>query len=407
MGKSRQWMPLFSTNFLGVLNNNYLKTLIIFLSISLLRQTNLELIITLASGLYVLPYIFFSPIGGRLAKSHNKSQIMFLSKCWEFIIFIVACFGFIIHNIYIGLFCVFAVGLISTLFSPSKYGLIRDIGGNEGISFGTGLLEMFTFLGVLIGTFVASLVADHYSFILFAGILLGASLLQLWTSFSLRVVKEDHTMEIQHDTLNPYSFFIQSFRWAKTIKNANLIIYGLAIFWMIGNFVLMNLMAHCGKVMHMTKTEIGILMDISGIGIGLGSMLTGFLSNHKVQLKFSPIGGFGMVISLLSLYFFKQSGISFTILIFFVSFFSGMYMVPLSAWVQHSVEGRLQGDMLAYSNFVIFLLILVSAALYSTFVQIFGTNAVWLLLALIILFMQILFFIHEKQMRLLFLRSPK
>lgn len=400
-----KWTPLFATNFLGVLNNNFLRNFIAFVCITLLSQTNKELIVTLASGLYVLPYILFSPIGGRLAKRYNKSDVMFWSKCTELCIFSLACIGFFTQNIYILLFCVFSVGLMSTLFSPSKYGLIRDIGGNEGISFGTGTLEMFTFLGVLIGTFIASVLADHYHFMLFSGILIGIALIQLTTSYFLKNIEEAKVLEIEKDTINPIFFLIKSFKWGGTIKNGNVIILGLSIFWMMGNFIIMNLIVHCDKVLHMTNTQTGILMDISGVGIGIGSMLTGLLSKHKVQLKFTPIGGLGMIVCLVLLYVLKPAGVTFSALIFFVSFFCGMYMVPLSSWVQHSVEGRLQGDMLAYSNFVIFLLILISAGIYSPFVAAFGTEAVWLLMVGLFSVVLITLLINVKEMSSLFKKS--
>lgn len=398
MNKIVRWIPLFATNFLGVLNNNFLRNLVVFVSISQLMQTNKGLIVTLASGLYVMPYIFFSPLGGRLAKTKRKSQIMFWSKCAELAVFLLAIIGFYTKNIYLILFCVFAIGLISTLFSPSKYGLIRDIGGNEGISFGTGTLEMFTFLGVLIGTFVASVVSDHFSMGLFASTLLILSIMQLATTQMLSKIKETKTVEVQNETLNPLKFFIQSYKWANTIHNSNIIILGLATFWMLGNFIVMNLLIHCEKVLHLTNTQTGFIMNISGLGIGIGSMLTGLLSKKKIQLTYTPIGALGMIISFALLYFAHPEVYFFSFLIFTSSFFCGMYMVPLSSWVQHSVEGRLQGDMLAYSNFVIFLLILISAGLFGPIVAWFDTETVWLLLCIIILIVQLLMLFKVKEM---------
>jgi low affinity Fe/Cu permease len=73
-------------------------------------------------------------------------------------------------------------------------------------------------------------------------------------------------------------------------------------------------------------------------------------------------------------------------------------MVPLSSWVQHSVEGRLQGDMLAYSNFIIFLLILISAGIFGPFVKYFDTNALWILLLGIVFVMLIVLLINVKEM---------
>jgi acyl-[acyl-carrier-protein]-phospholipid O-acyltransferase/long-chain-fatty-acid--[acyl-carrier-protein] ligase len=314
-------------------------------------------------------------------------------------IFVLACFSFAIHNIYIALFCLFAVGLISTLFSPSKYGLIRDIGGDDGISFGTGTLEMFTFLGVLIGTFVAALISDHYSLWLFTSILIGVSLMQLVTSRMLGRVQESQTIEAKNDSLNPFIFVVQSFKWARTVPNSNIIVLGLASFWMIGSFITLNLPLHCDKVLHMTNTQAGIIMNISGLGIGIGSILTGILSKRKVHLGFTPIGAGGMMFCFAILFLLKPTGIVFSTMIFLVSFFCGMYMVPLSSWVQHSVEGRLQGDMLAYSNFVIFSLIFLSAGIFDPFVKGFSTHTMWLLLLGIVLVMLIALLVNVKEMR--------
>jgi len=402
-----KWIPLFATNFLGVMNNNFLKNVIIFMSVTLLAQKNKEFVVMLASGLYVMPYIFFSPIGGRLAKTHRKSTIMFWSKVSELPIFLLSCVGFMLHSVYIVIFCIFAVGLISTLFSPSKYGLIRDIGGDDGISYGTGTLEMFTFLGVLIATFLASVLSDHYSHLVFALVVVGVSLLQILLTKMLGIVNETQTIEAKDDTLNPIKFVIQSFRWAKTVTHSNLIILGLSTFWMLGSLIIMNLMIHCDKILKMTNTQTGYVMNISGIGIGLGSIITGILSRRKVNLGFTPIGAAGMMVCFAALSFLNLHGLAFSGIILATSFFAGMYMVPLSAWVQHSVEGRLQGDMLAYSNFVIFFLIVVSAGLFGSIVSFFGTNGVWLLMFGIVFLVILIMLFNINEMREQFVKFFK
>ena len=61
MNLMKKWTPLFATNFLGVLNNNYLRWVIVFLSIRIFQQDK-ELMTTIAAGLYVVSYIFFSPL---------------------------------------------------------------------------------------------------------------------------------------------------------------------------------------------------------------------------------------------------------------------------------------------------------------------------------------------------------
>jgi MFS family permease len=380
-----KWLPLFSTNFLGVFNNNFFQTMIFLLAIQWVAKGSDIWIVPLGSGLYVVSYIFFSPYAGKLAKTKEKRKIIIVSRMTEFVFFVIGSIGFYIHSVFIVMSCIFFLGLISTLFSPAKYGLIRDIGGNEGISFGTGTLEMFTFFGALLGPLVATIVSDHYNVLLMAGMYLAISALSLFSIYKLKVI-ESEPMKECNDTINPIRFVVESFRWGKTIHGMNYVIAGLASFWMTGSLLRLTIIKHCPDVLGMTNTEMGYVLSISAIGIGLGSYLAGIISRGKVELGLTPIGGLGMTITLLLLYFLQPSGIPFTVLIFFTALFCGIFMVPLSAFVQSSVEGRKQGDMIAYSNFTIFLLIFLSSAIFGIIVKYFSTNAVFIFLVCYLLF---------------------
>ncbi len=383
MQKITTWLPLFTTNFLGVFNNNFFKTLICLLAIQWVAKGNESFIVSLASGLYVLSYLFFSPLAGRLAKTRYKKKIIIVSRIFEFSLFIIGSIGFYIENVFIVMATIFLLGLISTLFSPAKYGLIRDIGGNEGISFGTGTLEMFTFFGALLGPLLATIISDNYNFYFMVFLFLIISLSSLYAISRLKVA-ESEPMKNCEDTIIPFIFEYKTFRFASTLKGLNLIIFGLASFWMIGSFLQMNLLVHCPKTLGMTNTQTGYVITASAVGIGLGSYLAGIISKGKIELGLTPIGGIGMTITLLLLYFLQPAGIVFGILIFLTAMFCGIYMVPLSASVQSSVEGRKQGDMIAYSNFVIFLLIFISAAFFAAITKYFGTNAIFIALVFLI-----------------------
>jgi len=385
MKPNTKWLPLFFANFLGVFNNNFLKNLICFVAVTWIAQKNdnSSTIVTIASGLYVISYIFFSPLAGRLAKTIDKKKIIVFSKITEIPVFILGSIGFYVESLFLVMLSIFLLGLISTLFSPSKYGLIRDIGGNEGISFGTGTLEMLTFFGVLLGTLVASIVSDHFSNLLMTIIVIVIAFSGLASIYQLKVT-ESKPLKNCEDTINPIKFLIQMYLTAKKIKGMNLIILGLASFWMIGNLIQMNLIVHCPQTLGMTNTQTGIVMTFAAIGIGLGSYIAGIISKGKVELGLTPIGGLGMVINLCLIYFLQPAGITFTTLVFLSAFFCGIYMVPLSAYVQSSIEGRLQGDMIAYSNFTCFLLILISSGLFGITANFFDTNTVFLVLVIFI-----------------------
>lgn len=405
MKPNTRWIPLFTTNFLGVFNNNYFKLLIITISVNWFpKGSGMDsYIVSLASGLFFVSYIFFSPLAGRLAKTMFKKKIIIYSRIAEFPLYILGAWGFYLENIYIVLIVIFLLGLVSTLFSPAKYGLIRDIGGNEGISFGTGTLEMLTFFGNIVGPLIASLIADHYNFHLLAGILIGVSVLSYFTIYILKV-QESEPLKNNTETINPVKFLILSFRWAKSFKGMNLIVLGLGSFWMIDAMLQMNLFVHCPNFLKFTNTEMSVVMAVALIGIGLGSYLAGVISKGKVELLLTPFGGAGMALCLLVTTLLQPDNIYvFSSLIFFIAMFSGIFMVPLSAYIQSKVEGRKQSDMIAYSNFVTFLLMFIASGLFGVISDKLGTNYVFLFLLIDVVAITsvLIFFVPEVKERVI------
>src|SRR5665647_1369786 len=160
-----KWTALFVSNFLGIFNDNLLKNSIIFITVTWtipnwLTQSQL---ISIVSASLIVPYLFLSPLGGRFAVIYSKKKVFIFFKLLEFPIMFIACVAFYYQWVMLAVFSVLLMGIQSCLYSPSKYSLIRDIGGVEGVSFGSGIFEMMAFLGILTGTVIASVVSDHYS----------------------------------------------------------------------------------------------------------------------------------------------------------------------------------------------------------------------------------------------------
>jgi acyl-[acyl-carrier-protein]-phospholipid O-acyltransferase/long-chain-fatty-acid--[acyl-carrier-protein] ligase len=179
--KKNPWLPLFLTNFLAVLNDNVIKYLVIFVGVYWVSEETQNYVISIASAMLVIPFILFSPLAGRYAKIYEKKKIMVWGKFAEIPIMLVAITGFYFKSLPIVMTAVLLMGLQSTMFSPAKYGLIRDIRGKEGISFGTGMMEMLTFVGVLLGTMLAGVLGDYllkdYNILLLSVILLSVAFL--------------------------------------------------------------------------------------------------------------------------------------------------------------------------------------------------------------------------------------
>ena len=398
MAKRKNWFSLFFTNYLGVLNDNFLKTLACFICIAWVGKENESMVVTLASAALVIPYLLFSPLAGRLAKIYKKRKIVVWAKFAEMLIMLVAAAGFLAHSTWLVLGSILLMGLQSALFSPSKYGLIRDIGGEEGISFGSGAMEMFAFVGILTGTLMAAFLSESAGIPVLCAILFGVALFGWLSSLTIRA-NESEPLKESHETLNPLKFVKDMFSRAKAFKGLNLIVVGLATFWFIGSMIQMVLIVYCRSDLGMSDSETGIVMSLAAIGIGAGCYLAGVLSRHDVELGLVPCGGITTGLMLLAIFIFDAGGVFFAVLVFFAAFFSGMFKVPLDAWIQANVKGRELGDMLAYSNLITFLFMLFASGWFGAINMFVDSRIVFIFLAVLTFAITFILFVRVVEVR--------
>jgi len=362
----KNWLYLFMTNFIGVFNDNFLKHCIIFIAVTWnlppwLSQS--QLISAVAAAL-VLPYLIFSPLAGRLATRHSKQRIWQLLKLMELPVMLLASIAFLFHWVGLAVLSVFLLGILSCLYSPSKYGLIRDIGGPEGASFGSGIFETMAFLGILIGSVAAPFLSDHYNVWIMISVIMLMALLGYLTSLKMKV-RELPVETDNEDTINPLKFLVVSYRFASKHQYINSAILGTSIFWMIGGMIQMNVVIHCVHTLGTTNSVAGIILCCAAVGIALGCTAAGLLSKNTVRPEMIPIGLTGMMISLVALIFFNPSVLGTGILVFSLAFMGGFFEIPCMALVQHANLGRKLGDMIAYLNLVNFMFVLIGTGLFS------------------------------------------
>ncbi|WP_294142752.1 MFS transporter [uncultured Sanguibacteroides sp.] len=398
MSKNKNWLSLFITNYLGVLNDNFLKTLACFICIAWVGKEYESMIVTLASAALVIPYLLFSPLAGRLAKIYKKRKIVVWAKFAELWIMVVAGIGLLTTSTSVVLIAILLMGLQSALFSPSKYGLIRDIGGEEGISFGSGAMEMFAFVGILSGTLLAAFLSESVSILGLCGLLFLVALLGWIGSLTIRA-RESEPLKESHETLNPVKFVRDMYIRAKDFKGLNLIIIGLAVFWFIGSMIQMTLIVYCRGELGMSDSETGMVMSLAAVGIGAGCYLAGVFSHREVELGLVPWGGIMTGIAFAIIFLFNLQGIAFALLVFLAAFCSGMYKVPLDAWIQANVKGRELGDMLAYSNLITFLFMLFASGCFGTMEMLWDTKYIFLFLAILTFFMTFVLYKRVKEVR--------
>jgi MFS family permease len=361
-----KWTSLFLSNFLGVFNDNFLKNCIIFIAVgwALPHWLTQSQLISLVSASLVIPYLFLSPLAGRLSVIYSKKKVFSICKLLEIPVLILSCVAFYHQWVMTAVLSVLVMGILGCLYSPSKYSLIRDIGDEEGVSFGSGVFEMMAFLGVLVGTIIASVVSDHYTNSIVFGTLIGLAILGYIVTSTIRAVELPEEQE-DKSHLNPIRFVIDSYRFAQSHKHVNSAILGAASFWLIGSMLQMNLVIHSQHIYRASNTATGMVMAFAAIGIAMGCWTAGKISGKKVMKGLILIGIVGMSLFMTVLTVFHLPFILYTVFVFLVAFMGGIFQIPCLSIIQNSNLGRKLGDIIGYLNMLTFTLISLGAILFS------------------------------------------
>lgn len=96
--KTRRFLPLFLTQFLGAFNDNVFKNaLVILITYTVVTQSLLspQIMITIAAGIFILPFFLFSAIAGQIADKYDKARLIRIIKSIEIVLMLGAALGFI------------------------------------------------------------------------------------------------------------------------------------------------------------------------------------------------------------------------------------------------------------------------------------------------------------------------
>ena len=152
----RRFAPFFWTQFLGAANDNVFKFAFTMLvtyrvEVAWLPPAMAGLVI---GAVFILPFLLFSATAGQLADKHDKARLAQLVKSLEIAIMLAATAGLLLHWPSVLLACIFGLGLHSTLFGPVKYAYLPQHLDEREITGGNGMVEMGTFVAILLGNVV-------------------------------------------------------------------------------------------------------------------------------------------------------------------------------------------------------------------------------------------------------------
>ena len=380
--RERRFLPFFCTQFLGAFNDNvYKNALVIMLAFHAASVTSMSsgMLVNLCAGLFILPFFLFSATAGQLADKYEKSAIIRYVKLFEIVIMVIGSFGFVHKNLSLLIGALFLMGLHSTIFGPVKYSILPQHLKAEEIVGGNGMVEMGTFLAILVGTILGGLLVAQEQFpILVSAAVIGTACLGYLASRGIPAAPPA-APELKINW-NPLSETWASFKFTKQNRTVFLSVLGISWFWFYGATLLAQFPNYCKDVLGGNEHVATLMLTMFSVGVGAGSLLCERLSGHKVEIGLVPFGSIGLTVFALDLFFASPASASGQLVgageflaragscrvlfdLVMIGVFGGFYIVPLYALIQTRSERSHQSRIIAGNNILNALFMVASAAM--------------------------------------------
>ena len=379
----RRFAPFFWTQFLGAGNDNIFKFAFTVLATYKAAEwggLDGKLAGPVIGGLFILPFVLFSATSGQLADKYDRAAIARWVKNLEIAFMIVIAAGFMLTMpvfLFIG---VFLMGCHSTLFGPAKFAYLPQHLRNDELTGGNGLVEMGTFVAILLGTMLGgALVAIDGVGPTYVAIvsLVVAVLGRVAAGFIPASPAPVPDLKVNW---NPITETWANLKIANRNRAVFLSMIGISWLWFFGSIFLTSFTGFAKDVLSGNEQVVTLLLAVFSIGIGLGSVLCEKMSGHRIEIGLVPFGSIGMTLFAVDLYFasrgmksgaligaaeFINVGANWRVMadLFLLAMFAGFYSVPLYAMMQARTEPEFRARIIAANNILNALFMVVAAGL--------------------------------------------
>ncbi|VVE76850.1 MFS transporter [Pandoraea sputorum] len=380
--KERRFAPFFWTQFLGAMNDNVFKiafTSLVTYHASLFQDVDGKTAAFLISAIFIAPFLLFSATSGQIADKWDKARLIRFVKTLEIAIMVVGAAGFVWTSAPMLYVCTFLMGLHSTLFGPVKYAYLPQHLANHELVGGNGLVEMGTFVAILVGTIIGGELAGAGAGALpwIGGVCIGLAVLgRLVSTWVPQTPAAQPDLRINW---NPFTETWRNLSIARKDRAVFQSLLGISWLWFLGATFLASFFNFSRDVLGANPDVVTLLLAMFSVGIGLGSLLCERLSGGKVEIGLVPFGSIGMTVFAVDLYFASRGGAPGGALqtvgqfisqpahwriladLFLLAMFGGFYSVPLYALIQSRSAPSHRARIIAANNILNALFMVVSA----------------------------------------------
>ncbi len=385
LGERRFW-PLFGAQALGAFNDQVFKTgfvSLITFRLADLHGLNAGFHNAFAAGLFILPFALFAPTAGQIADGMDKGLMMKRVKAAEIVLMLLAALAYHLQNLTLLYGLLFLMGAQSAVFSPIKYGILPQYLKPGELVAGNGLIQAATFLAILFGQIAGAKLVLGEAGVTIISVLVVLVAVAGWL-FSLKTPPAPPlgASPPRVDWVFPRAVW-SVIRETRRNRPAFKAILNIAWFWFLGATYMALVLPFAKESLGADENVSVILLAAFSIGVALGSAACARLYKGEARVDLAGWAAVGMAVLAILLFFatkayqaaaplpealmgpaaFWTRAWAWAILLCFVGLAAaaGLYITPLNARMQTAAEPEARGRVVAASNVLDSLLMVLSS----------------------------------------------
>jgi len=311
---------------------------------------------SLIGAMLALPYILFGPVCGWLSDRFAKRTVLNAAFLAQIAVLGLLLLALGLRSFGGALACFFLLATQAAVIAPAKRGIILEYVGPERLSRFVGLMEMGTITAMLLGSFAGGRLYSHW--LGQDGDAWGAAQKTVGLLAALAAaagIGFQLARPTPAQSAEPFRWHL----WVRHLRDVTEVwrdrplrraALGLCYFYGLGGYVILLVPQVAAELEHSgarTGTVAAFMLLLVGGGTMLGNLSAGLFSRRGVELGLAPLGGALLALALFVLGLSRAGGGMFTAWLVIAGFSTGLFLVPLYAFIQERAGSHRRGRILA------------------------------------------------------------
>ncbi|WP_018970583.1 MFS transporter [Rubritalea marina] len=310
-------------------------------------------------ALIVAPFIFLSPVAGWISDRFSKTYVLRASMILQLFVLVLVTVSLALKNFELGILAFFILSVQSTVLSPAKKGLVKEMVGSERLGFASGILEMASVLAICVGQIVSGFWFDSrlkgsgdgwnaalWPMVILTMLAIPAVLLSL----RMKVYRSPGEREFHKGILFEHVGQLRELLGEQKLRWAGL---GVAFFWFLGGSINLSAVQLAEQLTGGRAgfgSEMAWFLTAASGGVVLGGYLGSLGCKRNIELGLVPLGGMLTVIGCFMMACSPLDSLAIKLWMMLSGAGAAIFLVPLNAYVQDACAPERRGQILAGLN---------------------------------------------------------